>query len=405
MQPTAAQPARATLTRAALLLGAALLLLALPACGDDDGPAARSADELFVPGPLGVGHREVSITYTPIGSESERTLAARVWYPAPADATGSPASYAVGGIVRLTPELALDDVAPAPGGPYPLVVYSHGNGGDALLAYPFAEYFASRGWVTVSMDHTGNTALDLIGSGSLARAVVALLRPQDVSAAIDAAAAGLGEADLVGLIDTDRVFLFGHSFGAYTTLVVGGASLDFDALAADCPEDDGDCAWFDSEPLEQAVRAGALADERVVAIAPQAPAASRYFVNDGYASIDLPVLLQSALRDATTTHEAETVPVWSSLDGEDDLWVEMPDGGHFSFITICHDLQPSVLALFQPDAVNDGCGEDFIDSEDAVELLRAYLIAFAERHVLGDAGWDAVLSGPALDARLELYRP
>jgi len=35
---------------------------------------------------------------------------------------------------------------------------------------------------------------------------------------------------------------------------------------------------------------------------------------------------------------------------------------YFSFVTICHDLTPTVLEIFRPDAVEDGCGPEFIDA-------------------------------------------
>jgi hypothetical protein len=84
------------------------------------------------------------------------------------------------------------------------------------------------------------------------------------------------------------------------------------------------------------------------------------------------------------------------MDNPDDLWVEMPLGAHYSFITICHDLSAELLDFFRPDAGQDGCGPEFIDTTEAVPVLAAYVLAFGRRHVLGETEWEAVLTGPPL---------
>ncbi len=71
----------------------------------------------------------------------------------------------------------------------------------------------------------------------------------------------------------------------------------------------------------------------------------------------------------------------------------MPLGGHFSFISICTDLSADVLNLFRPNAPDDGCSEDFIDSQLAVSTLTAYLHAFSRRHILNENTWDDILRG------------
>ncbi len=71
-------------------------------------------------------------------------------------------------------------------------------------------------------------------------------------------------------------------------------------------------------------------------------------------------------------------------------------GAHFSFISICHDLTQDLLDLFRPDAGQDGCGPDFIDTQEALPVLAPYVLAFGRRHVLGQIEWDPILTGPPL---------
>ena len=57
---------------------------------------------------------------------------------------------------------------------------------------------------------------------------------------------------------------------------------------------------------------------------------------------------------------------------------------------------PEQVAFFRPNAVEDGCGEDFIDTREAIPVLAAYPLAFGRLHVLGEERWEDVLEGPPL---------
>jgi predicted dienelactone hydrolase len=375
---------------------AAILFTSIVGCGDDSdsGPTA-SADELFEQGPYEVGYREIAITYSAAASMEERELVLRVWYPAQDDSGADPARYSLAGVIDLESPHALDEPPVTEDEDLPLVVYSHGNGGEGLLAYPYGELMASHGWVLVAPNHTGNTAFDfLLGSADpFARA--ALDRPYDISAIIDEFEMGLSGDDLEGKADTSNVFLFGHSFGGYTSFTAGGTDVDFDTLDAECDGVTSDDCDVLADPDVEAVYRGGFGDPRIVAIAPQAPAIIA-ISEDELAALEVPTMLMSGRLDQTTTQEESAEPAWAGIDNPDDLWVEMPMGAHYSFITICHDLEPDVLDLFRPDAGEDGCGEGFIDTEEAIPVLAAYVLGFGRRHVLGQTEWDPILTGPPL---------
>jgi predicted dienelactone hydrolase len=354
-----------------------------------------SADELFEQGPYEVGYREMSVTYTDAASMEPRELVLRVWYPAQSDSGAGPAQYAIGGIIDLPSPFALDAPPVTDDDNLPLTVHSHGNGGEGLLAYPYGELMASHGWIFVAPNHTGNTAFDVLFEMADPFTLVGLNRPIDISAIIDEFESGLVDDELEGKADTSRVFLFGHSFGGYTSFAGAGADVDFDELEASCEGVTSESCDLLMEPnVEAAYRAG-FGDPRVVAIAPQAPALGS--IADGeLAALGIPTMLMSGRLDQTTPHEESAVPAWAGIAHPDDLWVEMPLGAHFSFITICHDLEPDVLDLFRPNAGEDGCGDGFIPTTEAVPVLAAYLLAFGRRHVLGQTEWDRILTGPPL---------
>lgn len=381
---------------------AAILTTALFGCGSDSGSdgaggsggTGANPEELFAFGSFEVGYREFPITYAAVGSGEDRELLLRVWYPAQPDSGADPARYSVGGIIDLPAEVALDAPPVINGGSLPFVIYSHGNGGEGLLAYPYGELMASHGWVLVAPNHTGNTAFDLLSGGDpFTRS--ALDRPNDITAIIDAFESELGDDDLAGKADTSGVLLFGHSFGGYTTFTAGGADVDFDTLDADCDGSTSEACQVLADPeVEAAYRAG-FGDPRIVALAPQAPALSA--IDEGELSaLGIPSMLMTGRLDQTTTQQESAEPAWAGVDDPDDLWIEMPDGAHYSFITVCHDLDPNLLATFIDDADQDGCGPEFIDTREAVPVLAAYLLAFGRLHVLGETEWNEVLTGPPL---------
>ncbi len=394
-----------------------LALVLLAACGGDDttqdtdgpvestgdtssGGAVQPADAsvLFELGAYEIGFRQLEFDHQPPWLDSPRTLPMRVWYPAAAGSDAGPATYAVGGIVEVPGARALDAPPLDSSGPFPVVVYSHGSGGEGLLAYPFAELFASHGWVVAAPNHVGNTALDDFNGTSAPFATNVVNRPADITAVLDWLAddppAGLG-----GAADLEHVFVFGHSFGGYTTFAAAGAALDVDSLIANCSDDS--CDVYADPDVDAALRSGAF-DDRIDAIATQAPALIPSFAPGALGALETPTMLMTGRLDMTTTQSEQAEPAWAALRGDHDVWIEMPTGAHFSFISICDDLEESILLAFRPDANEDGCGPGFIPTTEALPVLAAYLLAFANTHVLGDERFEGLVRGDALGAGFEI---
>src|SRR5262249_55406045 len=158
--------------------------------------------------------------------------------------------------------------------PFPLVLFSHGNGGIRIQSFFFAAHMASHGYVVVSPDHRGNTFVDsLLG---IADPNVAANRPLDLSFLIDRFLAFDGEA--------------GNFFADAPCLPGLAASGPWSGGTGGPPRAGG------GGP------AGTFTDPRVKAILPQAPAAP--FSDAFFATIHVPTLLVGGSLDETTPFEA-----------------------------------------------------------------------------------------------------
>jgi predicted dienelactone hydrolase len=176
-----------------------------------------------------------------------------VWYPATAGTTR--AVYDFGRLSR--PGSAFTDGRPdTAGGPYPLIVYSHGYSGCAVSSAYLCEALAAAGFVVAAPDHTDDLKACSL-SPEFRRPSFILLRllssaiklgnhlasgTYDVEDfryrfvqirdAIDYCTAARRDprSALFGLVDAERVGAVGHSLGAFSVMVAAGArdvGIDF----------------------------------------------------------------------------------------------------------------------------------------------------------------------------------
>ena len=192
------------------------------------------------PTPQAVGFRIFQWNYQ-ADDGSSRPLTVAAWYPA--RSTDKPVTYANG-----FPGAAFADAdADTSGGPYPLIVWSHGYTGSGLAAAYLGEYLVPRGYVLAAVDHndpatpmriTGNTRRP--GDGTALRRKRALddllaerpgldhtrhaYRPTELSLTIDHLLTENADPDspLHGLIDPQRLGAGGHSMGGYTVMSLVG---------------------------------------------------------------------------------------------------------------------------------------------------------------------------------------
>jgi len=125
-------------------------------------------------------------------------------------------------------------------GPFPVVVVSHGAGGDWDTHFGQAQDLAAHGYAVLCIDHVGSDRERLKAGGLRVMKTIeamtrdadeVLARPRDVSFALDRATEwNRTHARLRGTLDLQRVAVMGHSYGAYTTMTVCGMRPALDWL-------------------------------------------------------------------------------------------------------------------------------------------------------------------------------
>ena len=215
-----------------------------------------------------------------------------------------------------------------------LIVISHGGGGNWDSYYALASHLASHGFVVICPEHVRSNTKhckklypDLGLRGTLKfitrNPESNLQRPKDIGFVIDQSEEwNSSHPELCGKIRTDRVGLMGHSFGAYTTMVVCGARPLLDYL-----------------PNSGTGLSEDLSDPRVafgLALSPQAPG-EPFFSDQSYRTINRPLIGMSGTRDK------QQGPTWRGIAAADRkkafrLWpagdkvfVWLKNADHFSF--------------------------------------------------------------------------
>ena len=183
---------------------------------------------------------------------------------------------------------------PTTGGPYPVIVVSHGAGGDWDTHFAQAQDLASHGYAVLCVEHTGSNRQRLTKGlrpmknldAMIRDADEVLARPKDVSFAIDQAQRW-SESDerLRGKLDVRRVGAMGHSFGAFTTMVVCGMRPALDWLVPAVPPGKG----LGPDLRDPRVKCG-------VALSPQG-VGEPFFIADSFASLRVPLLGISGTKD------------------------------------------------------------------------------------------------------------
>lgn len=333
---------------------------------NDLGPTAD-----FGPYPVGI----TTITYADparrnVAGTGPRPVTVEVYYPSTAAAVaGHPKDVATVLGIPLLETPAYRDVALAADGPYPLVLFSHGNNGIRIQSFFFGAHLASHGYVVVSPDHHGNTFPDTLANTVDPQS--AANRPLDIRFLIDTLLAENAAPGnfFSGALDPERIGMSGHSFGGYTTFALAGGPF----------------------------AVGTFTEPRIRAIMPQAPAA--LFEDAFFAGITIPTLIVGGSIDETTPAAEDQQRPFDHLPAGAAVvaYANLVDAGHFTFSDFCE--VPRMLLAFLG-GFEEACEPRHLPWRHAHDIVNYLALNFFDATLRGDAAALARLD-PATVANIE----
>ena len=412
------------------LLMAVVLVIAtlavLPGVCAQDGVPERTGFRPDAPTYAVRGPHPVGATAFSTG-DVERALEGMIWYPAlNPEGVEEAISYDFGMGDFFPPEInnppgraILDAAADVEGGPYPLVIFSHGGGYVWQFSTYLFEHLASHGFVVMAFYHPGSSWPDQFSVQSEEEAVAywegffdsLVTRSFDITRVIDYAESITASDDvLAGVIDTGRVAVMGHSTGGQTALMAGGARFDFspvedwcklevfatESMQKMCAYHGDDIAALETRLIEVAgvdVEPGelwpAIGDPRVDAIIPF-PMGPVFPIlgPEGLSNVVVPMLQFRASEDSMGANEYAGDVVWANVGSQDKTLVNFQGADHMLVSTGC----PAVwreMCFFC-------CADPVWDVDRAHDLIDHFVTAFLLAELYGDTDAAAVLAPAAV---------
>jgi predicted dienelactone hydrolase len=276
---------------------------------------------------------------------------------------------------------------PVSGAKLPLVVVSHGWGGDDISHHDLAEALADAGFVVAAVTHP----LDRAPDGSIAGGLPDFIeRPTDSKRLIDFM---LEKSPAASRIDPQRIGFFGFSFGGYTGLALLGAEPDWIG--------DG-CVGTSAAPIcgqirKEKLRIEPLPNDRRIKAAVIADPCCLWFAPDSIASIRAPLQLWASDHEIkwagfTMPSVATVAAVDKNLAVNHEYHV-VPNSAHFAFLFVC----PPALAKAAPEICTDRPG---FDRAPFHKEFNAAVLAFLRANL----GGNVATAGPRRLAIIALQR-
>jgi predicted dienelactone hydrolase len=280
---------------------------------------------------------------------TDQRLATRIWYPVGVEVPV--ASRDIG-----PPGQSLFVTYPTASGArfattkktYPLIVMSHGTGGNADNMDWIAGPLAAAGYIVMAVDHPGNHAAAPMTWDGM---TLWWERATDISNVLDGM---LSDPELGQHIDATRIGALGFSLGGYTVLELAGAQTDVAAFLAFCAAHRGDPVC---EPPEMArlsdqrvspearsqdskaslMRSGAsYRDPRIKAVFAIAPALGQSLTIGSMREISAKVGLLTGDKDRNVPPETNFDRIAAAIPAAQTS--RIAGAGHYTFIPVCTPL-------------------------------------------------------------------
>ncbi|GAA0605624.1 alpha/beta hydrolase [Thalassospira tepidiphila] len=319
--------------------------------------------------PNAVGFTETTIA----ASDGNRALVGAIWYPTsdtnPAVPVGENPVF-FGQMVQ--PDAKIQD------GRHPLVVMSHGFGGNWRNQAWLATALARAGYVVAAINHPGTTSRDVTAEVGSAL----WLRPRDISHVITSLT---DNHTWTPHIDPNNITVIGHSLGGWTVLELAGARMDMERMDMECKQHpkfaacDGLATLEVGRTVADRAKLGAnLKDQRIRGAISLDLGLARGFTPESLAAIDIPVLVIAAgAPNPKIPKDLESGYLIEHLPTDLTRYHALPGAAHFSFLPEC---KPNAAILLEQDVQGDGIicldGDDATDRSDLHQQTITLILDF-----------------------------
>jgi predicted dienelactone hydrolase len=246
-----------------------------------------------------------------------------------------------------------EHATPLPG-KHPLILMSHGWGGNAVRMAWLEAGLAAKGAIVVAVNHPNSTTGDLRYNSALNH----WTRAQDLSAALDYV---LKDPEFAGVIDPARIYAAGYSYGGWTALSIAGLRGRREGFEQYCRAA-GDGSDFCRELKREGVEISAIdrtkyeasyKDGRIAAVAAIEPGLTWGLATGEVTELDMPVLLIGLGQGRDRLEATDTSATGSNFEAlYPKARVErLAPAMHFTALGLCKPAGEEILAEEKDDPV------------------------------------------------------
>ena len=324
---------------------APLLMLLMLACGLNSDPKQISHSEFLQTHRYAIGQTTIEL----IDKERQRPIKTEIWYPT-MDTTKENITANYPFVLPPTSK----DAAIIPN-QLPLILFSHGTGGNRISQFWLASELVGNGYIVASVNHFGNTLDNKIPENF----VKIWDRPIDISYLLD----HLLESPKWGAsIDTTKIGMAGFSLGGYTGIALAGAVTDYQLLKQFANSEQGQSEFILPELgdirhliTNELVAKGntaydTLKDNRISAFVLMAPALGQAFNSaEQFQLINKPMLFIGAENDERTPVQTNAKHYHQLI--QHSTYIELPGKiGHYIFMNEAENgLKRNAPLIFKDD--------------------------------------------------------
>jgi predicted dienelactone hydrolase len=247
-------------------------------------------------------------------------------------------------------------------GKYPVILLSHGWGGNFARMGWLSAALANKGAIVVAVNHPNSTTGQMNNKDALNH----WTRAQDLSAALDYV---LKDPQFAASIDTSRLYAAGFSYGGWTALSLGGVRGERDGLDRFC-KDGSKVSLHCEHILKSGIVISELdaekwhasyKDGRIAAVAAIDPGLTMGLTKEDVAALNVPALLigLGAGHDRMAiTDTSENGSNFEALVPQAKV-VQIAPATHFSALGLCKPAGAAILVEEKDDPVcTDPTGTD-----------------------------------------------